>query len=123
LFNILREFGVLGTSSSPRQFGFLWYCLPLAMLGFAQWLAYRERYGLASFLMLLGGLGTVPIGFFAIIGSMRANRMRFQTPVKDGPEAHCLRCGYDLRGAPGPRCPECGYVIAKWDAPPARTQE
>ena len=23
----------------------------------------------------------------------------------------CLKCGYDLRGSPGPRCPECGEAI------------
>lgn len=26
-------------------------------------------------------------------------------------EAFCLKCGYDLRGTPGPICPECGAVI------------
>ena len=23
----------------------------------------------------------------------------------------CLKCGYDLRGSPGPRCPECGTEV------------
>lgn len=31
----------------------------------------------------------------------RRTQARFRT-------AHCVRCGYDLRGSPSVRCPECG---------------
>lgn len=109
----------LGALSPISRDGVVWYCIPLALLGLAEWLAYRERYGVAEFLMVVGGVGTLPIGLLAIIGSRAAHHMRLQARVQRdlAVPCACVQCGYDLRGAPVPQCPECGCIIGGWDGP------
>lgn len=41
----------------------------------------------------------IALGF--VVGAVRLKPPRFDY-------THCVECGYDLRGSPGPRCPECG---------------
>lgn len=50
------------------------------------------------------GLATALTGHAAIhvVGRLSARWREFIQP------GQCQRCGYDLRGSPGPRCPECG---------------
>ncbi|MHC4090718.1 MAG: hypothetical protein ACYSVY_10660, partial [Planctomycetota bacterium] len=43
----------------------------------------------------------------AAVGAHAVARPRFHR----FPPGHCQRCGYDLRGSPGPCCPECGEPI------------
>jgi hypothetical protein len=44
-----------------------------------------------------------PFGLAAALTAILLYRRRRALP-----EHHCLSCGYDLHGSPGPRCPECG---------------
>ncbi len=104
-------FVALGTFAPIVKSGVVWYCIPLALLILAEWLLYRERYRAAAILMFVGGLGTVPIGLLAIIGSLVAYRMRLQVRAQDELAVPCAQCGYDLRGGVVPRCPECGCVV------------
>jgi hypothetical protein len=100
----------MGCCAPLSRAGTVFYCTPLVLLAVAEWLMYRERYGVAVCLMLIGGLGTVPIGLIAIASSFAANRLRLQSRVDHGSDASCVRCGYNLHGTPSPQCPECGWV-------------
>jgi ribosomal protein L37E len=103
----------LRQSSPIVRTGVYWYCLPIAILCAAEWMLWRGRSWAAAILMFIGGLGTVPFGLLAIIGSLRTTRVRSVSSGESEPEVHCQRCGYDLRGASTPRCSECGYVVEK----------
>jgi hypothetical protein len=57
--------------------------------------------------LVLAVLQYAAIGYYLDRRQLRRRRVR---------EGRCLRCGYDLRGSPGPRCPECG---TQFDPPAA----
>lgn len=77
---------------------------------FALWFVRREAYGYAALFLLVGGVLTLPCGAFAILGSFAARRESVREKLAPKDAMLCLKCGYDLRGAPVPRCPECGCL-------------
>ncbi len=85
--------------------------VPIALGLFA---VYRESYRLGALLMLIGGIATIPVGLFAIVGALSAisaYRMARRTSIRDASLPKCLKCGYDMRALPFPRCPECGCLL------------
>ena len=86
------------------------YWVPLVLLVVGEWLAWREQYLTAALAMFLGGVGTLPIGLLAIIGSLASRRLGGRPNSQDPLKIPCSKCGYDLRGTPVPRCPECGCL-------------
>lgn len=87
------------------------YWFALICLAISMWEIHRSRYGTSTLLLFFGGAATVPIGIFAIIGSLSARRMWSLLRLQDMPKLSCSKCGYDMRAAPVPRCPECGCLI------------
>ncbi|MCO6439447.1 MAG: hypothetical protein J5J06_20350 [Phycisphaerae bacterium] len=85
------------------------YAFPLVLV-MALWFAARAYYGWAALFMLAGGLLNLPFGVIAILGASAARREWARSREKPDDSMRCLKCGYDLRGAPVPRCPECGCL-------------
>jgi hypothetical protein len=54
--------------------------------------------------------------FYCVIG---LSRPFVCTPRTVAPGQFCFKCGYDLRGSPGPNCPECGATILRAPTAPA----
>jgi hypothetical protein len=78
--------------------------------GYKEWVSDARGGTLASWVVfivfpawflllvsLLWPLGACMIGWIRRV--QRSSRRKHH---------QCVRCGYDLRGSPGPRCPECG---------------
>ncbi len=59
---------------------------------------------------LLGIFVTGPLGFF--LGVLAFLIREVTQTVKSIRRGHCIKCGYDLRGAEHEVCPECGVAVA-----------
>ena len=63
------------------------------------------------FSVVSGGIGTILVVLGIAWVWPEVRRLgRLELPDKGDPNT-CAKCGYDLRGSPGPKCPECGQVV------------
>ena len=74
---------------------------------------YKSPYGWSSWYTLAIPPWAAPSAFilFAAYPTMAFIRGPLRRRRRRRKRGLCLKCGYDLRGSPGPRCPECGEVI------------
>jgi hypothetical protein len=68
---------------------------------------YAYRLTRIPFYAIITPLAALPliVGVARLTANLRRHRRRRR--------GRCPACGYDLRGAPGPRCPECGAPFAR----------
>jgi hypothetical protein len=79
----------------------------------AEYLLAAARTRVASWLLLLVGFFTLPIGVCFLAAGLAAGVSGFLGPVfRPRPSTQrCVKCGYDLQGLTLPRCPECGCLV------------
>lgn len=87
-----------------------WTIVSCAMLLIALCFVAWKRYGWATLCMLIGGSLALPFGAIAFLGAYAARREQRKGIASKEESIVCLKCGFDLRGAPIPRCPECGCL-------------